>query len=610
MALLCKLRISIVLLVANTILALPLSRQSTLHQDVGAGIISDLQNMRNSHAVYDLLNDTSLVRQKSFLGFSPVREMETAPELAGLMTEFPTGTEKIENIDLEESTSTHQQGEGGLQNSEMAIDEVESKPTPSSSETSGKELKPFLTRIGNESFYGGLVTYSHARHPARVCRVMNACVRPDGTLVLPEWLKRHDVTLNFHCGHRKLEFSLPDTSPPPSLKPYDLVGLEWPRPSMPDFIRDFMPNAIVFDLVYGDRQVKKSCHSRTGTGCDAFPALAQGFRPSVLLHPRLKVLDEKMSWVRQFIKLMKPPDTGKHAKIEYSKGPEDADSQLQCYRSALFTRGPYNKNVIAKDHLRDIHFLHLNGIGKKAQKVLSKSTRKGRVRKICNLNVTISNRKLVDGARNRLIGRYIVNIPQLRQAIVKQAKRVPRLRIKVATMTLEGRTLWWQINAMQKTDIWIAGQGSLLTNMLFLRENSTVMEIQPFTYYPTGYEMMAKHLAHVNYDRYIADPDLEGFKACILQMYPKTHSSHKEALEMLDKFSKAGDKYAQSDSTHSLVLHNFKSSSLHHVKMCAQMQRLDTNAKNLAVAVVRHARLRCGFPKPRMKTRSKSRSKK
>lgn len=604
-----KLRISLVVLLANTILALPLSGQSRLRQDVDADIISDVQSLRNSHAIDDLLNDTSLALKTS-LGFSPVREMETGPELTGLMAKVNTDIEeRIENIDLEETISTHQEGKRKSQTSDMAIDNGESQLTATSSDKNGKGLNPFFTRIGNESFYGGLVTYSHARHPARVCRVMNACVRPDGTLVLPEWLKRHDGTLNFHCGHGKLEFSLPDTSPPPSLKPYDLVGLEWPRPSMPDFIRDFMPNVIIFDLVYGDRQVRKSCHSRTGTGCDTFPALGQDFCPTVLLHPRLKVLDEKVSWVRQFIKLMKPPDSGKHAKIEYSKNLEDANSELQCYRSALFTRGPYNKNFIAKDHLRDIHFLHQNGIGKKAQKVLSKSTRKGRVRQICNLNVTISNRKLVDGARNRLIGRYIVNIPQLRKAIVKQAKRVPGLRIAVATMTLEGKTLRWQINAMQKTDIWIAGQGSLLTNMLFLRENSTVMEIQPFTYYPAGYEKMAKHLANVNYDRYIAHPDVEGFKACMLQLYPKKHASHQEALELLEKFSKAAEKYTQSDSTHSLVLHNFKTSSLHHVKTCAQMQRLDTDAKNVAVAIVRHARLRCGFPKPSMKTKSKSRSK-
>lgn len=597
-------RVSTALLLLNAVLGLPLPRQSFLHQHVGSNLISDLQ----SSPADELWNDTSLPSPQQFTDFVPIRELDPGPELTGLMMKGADLTEKIdkvENIDLEENESTHQEKDLDPEKNAAASDE-DTKPSMTTSNTSGKGSNPFQIRIENSSYYGGLITYSHELHPARICRLMNACVRPDGTLVLPKWMKRYDGTINFHCGHPQLEFSLEDTSPPPSLKRYDLVGLHRPRPSMPDFIRDFMPSAIVFDLVYGDHHVTKSCHSRKGKNCDIFPVLTQDFRPSVYLHPRLQEMDMKMSWVRQFIRLMKPSDSGKHAKVTYLEGPGGDAGTMQCYRSALFTRGPYNKNFIAKDHLRDIHFLQQNGIGKRARNVLRMSSRRGKEQKICNLNVTISNRKLVDGARNRLVGRYIVNIPQLRKAIVNQAKRISGLRIKIATMTLEGRSLWWQINAMQKTDIWIAGHGSLLTNMVFLRENSTVMEIQPFTYYPQGYEKMAKHLAYVNYDRYIAHPDLEGFKACMLQLYPKKHASHQKALELLDKYSKAAEKYAQSDSTHSMVLTNFKDTSLHHVKTCAQMQRLDTNAKNLAVTIVRHARLRCGFPKPSYKTKSRA----
>lgn len=465
-----------------------------------------------------------------------------------------------------------------------------------------KGHEPFSVQIEDDRFYGGLVTYSHSRHPARICRLMNACVRNDGTLVLPRWLKQHDNTLSFHCGHSKLEFSLPDTKPPPPLQPYDRIGLTCPRPSMPHFLRDFMPNAVIFDLVYSDRRVSKSCHSRKGRECNPFPRLVQDFRPSILLHPRLKVLHEKKSWVRQFIKMMKPPKSGRQARVQYQVTSTSKTEDKQCYRSVLFTRGPYNKNIILRDHLREIYFLQSNNISKHERPVMHTYNSNRKKKERCYLNITVSNRQLPDVSRNRLIGRYITNIPDLRKAISRQAKRIPGLEINIATMTLEGKTLQWQINAMQKTDIWVAGLGPLLTNMIFLRENSTVVELQPFSNYPREYEDMARHLAHVNYERYIAHPDVEAFNACIHQLYPKGHAAHHKAMDILAKYTMAARKYAQADSTHSYVINYVNDTALRNVKMCAQMQRLDTNAKNLAIAVVRHARLRCGLPKPQLQS--------
>lgn len=457
---------------------------------------------------------------------------------------------------------------------------------------------PFSVNIEGEKFYGGLITYSHELHPARVCRVLNACLKPDYTLVLPQWMRRHDELLNFHCGQTKLEFTLPDTQPPPSLERLDLVGTSVPRPSMPDFVRDFMPNAVIFDLIYGDHQVSKTCHSRRGQDCTSFPGLVEGLRPTVLLPTRLKSVNRKESWVHQYIKLMKPPRAGRQPKIVYEDVFRETNDEMTCYRSVLFTRGPFNGNAIMPDHLRNIHFLQRNGIEKASRKVHNAMAFSATKEGPCSINVTITNRRLVDGAHNRLIGRYITNIPSVRDAIVKQANRIPGLYIRVSTMALEGKSLRWQINGMKKTDIWVAGHGSLLTNMLFLRENSSVIEIQPFAYYPQTYKRMASGVAHVNYERYIAHPDVEAFRTCMRQMYPDEHSMKDEAEKLLRLYELAASKYFRADSTHSLVLHSWKNTDLVHVKTCAGMQRFSTNARNLAILIVRHARLRCGLPKP------------
>ncbi|PXF46133.1 hypothetical protein BWQ96_04139 [Gracilariopsis chorda] len=485
-------------------------------------------------------------------------------------------------------------------NNETSISDTRTSDAPqNNSRVEDKAVKPFQMRIEDQIFYGGLITYSHMLHPARICRVMNACIRNDDTLVLPRWMQRHDNLLSFHCGHRKLSFSLEDNSPPPSLKNLDLVGLTSPRPSMPDFVRDFAPNTVVFDLIYGDHELKQSCHSRKGTSCDSFPSLNQSLNTAIFLPSRLEAINEKRSWVREFVKLMKPPNAGKQSRILYKNidVTESKELGMQCFRSAFFTRGPYNKFHVMNDHMRELNFLKSHGIQKEARILRQDKSNDIVEEASCDLNITISNRKADDGD-SKLIGRYITNIPTLRAEILKQAERIPGLNIKLDTITLEGKSLWWQINAMQKTDVWIAGHGPLLTNMLFLRQNSSVIELQPFAYYPQTYENLAEHLAHVRYERYIANPDVEAFETCIRQLYTSDHPSYKDAQTIFERFRRASMKFFQSDSTHSLVLHTLAEEGLDYVKACARMQRLTTDAHVFAVAIVRHARVRCGLPKP------------
>lgn len=465
----------------------------------------------------------------------------------------------------------------------------------------GKSKAPFYSNVNDVRHYGGLITYSHNLHPAKICRILNACIAPDGILHLPAWMQRHDNLISFHCGLSAVDFSLPDTFPPPPLYPVDLVGISAPHPSMPRFIRDFFPTAVSFDLIYGDHQISKACYSRKGSNCDeGFPALLDSLRAAVVLPHRLRDFDEKKSWAREFVKLMKPPSSpGRQPTIIYDDSLHHPDADMTCFKSAFFTRGPFNSHVVMPDHLRNIHFLVAQNVNKTAREFQLPETVEGFPdRRSCRLNVTLTNRRLIEGAHNRLVGRYVVNIPELNDAILKQAQRIPGLILSVDILTLEGHSLRWQINAMQKTDIWVAGHGPLLTNMLFLRENSSVIEMQPFSYYPQTFEDMAAKLANVKYDRYIAHPDLEAFDACVRQMYPPSHPSFLRAMHILDRFTSAAVKYKESDSTHSVVLHQLSDPDLHGVKMCAQMQRLDTDASHFAIAIVRRARLMCGLPRP------------
>lgn len=534
---------------------------------------------------------------------------------------------------------------------------VKNNVNSNNNNNSESRAKPFSTQIGNVSFYGGLVTYTHALHPARICRILNGCVKGDGTLLLPEWLQRHDDIISFHCGHSRVEFSLNDTSffpsssspsaSPMSLLHDDLISLPpAPQPSMAQFVQDFMPSAVIFDLIYGTHErVSRTCHSRRGESCEGFPGLDM-LKAAVVLPDRLKSIDLKKSWPKQFVNLMKPPGTGRQPKVMYQSAlfrtgddEDDEDDEtgvrknglrrdVQCFRSVMFTRGPFNKNVILNDHLQNIHFLTLHGIDRRPRQIWTggdvtdptATTQDGTVdnsndaafakyqiqnneafsNRQCSLNITIANRDPTSD-RQRLVGRYIPNVNALRAAIMQQAGRIPRLQVHVQALTLEGKTLRWQMNAMQKTDILVGGHGPLLSNMIFLRDNtSSVIEIQPFSYYPNTYERMAQYVAHISHERYIAHPDYPAFHACISQLFPPAHPFRVQALSILRKFALAVDKYRQSDSTHTYVLHTLDHGdpNLQRVIVCAKMQRLDSHADKLAIAIVRTARLTCGLPLP------------
>lgn len=458
-------------------------------------------------------------------------------------------------------------------------------------EEESPDSPPYAVQVGSTKFYGGLVTFGHELHPARICRVLNACVRNDGTVVLPAWTRRYDEMLSFHCGIHKLEFSLEDTEAPPTLRNQDLFGSEPAPVAVHKFITDFAPQLVALDMLSGERSLSKTCHSRIGRSCDSFPLLNAKIRPAVFVHPEIQKQARKTSWIQQFMSLI-PTDNYAHKirRIPQEYRADENSESVQCFRSIVLTRSPRTKFAINPETLRALKIFEKNGVNK-----IPKTARERVKGKGCNVNVMFVNRKKMPRHSTELgVEGYITNIGHLRKEIKKRVQKFKGLAVKINAVTLDGKRLKFQIDAMQKADILVAGSGPALANMIFLRSNSTVMELMPFGYYPKTYENMARYVADVKYDSYIAHPDQKTFLYCLSRVAPRGSGNFTAAERVITRYKRAASKYRRSDSTHSYTLHNL-APELNFVSPCATVQRLNTTAEHFATAIVRNARLQCGI---------------
>lgn len=447
---------------------------------------------------------------------------------------------------------------------------------------------PFFVKVGTMRFYGGLLTYGHELHPARICRVLNACIRNDGTVVLPAWMRRYDETLSFDCGIRRLEFSLTDTNAPPLLHNLDLFGSEIPPKSLHGFVSEFAPQLVALDMLSSDRDVSQGCHSRLGKGCRVFRR-SELLRPAVVLHTDVDRQPSRTSWIKQFIRLI-PSDRFKHRvrllsqRDLFSMKSED---EVQCFRSAVLTRSPRTKFSINPEMLRELRLFRANSIIKIPRQVRSAGSTP-----TCEISVMFVNSKKPEGYKQ--VAGFIPNIWRLQHEIKQRAAKFHDLglRVRVAAVTLDGKRLRYQIDAMQKSDIVVAGTSPYLADMMFMRDNSTVIEVMPFGYYPKDFEKLARFTANVRYDSYIAHPDVKSFKNCMQRVAPRWSANFSKAQHVMKRFKKVAAKYLISDNTHSYTLHNLRP-ELDFVKPCARVQRLNSNATMFATVIVHHARLQC-----------------
>lgn len=129
----------------------------------------------------------------------------------------------------------------------------------------------------------------------------------------------------------------------------------------------------------------------------------------------------------------------------------------------------------------------------------------------CTLRLTLLNRM---PGYPRHIPRAATLLAALRNA------STPTLRLVVSSTTFEGTPLAYQVDVMQRTDVLVAAHGAGITNALFLRSASSLVEVSPFGYAAGIFPWLARSVAALRYERVIAAPDPAVFAACLRVRHP------------------------------------------------------------------------------------------
>lgn len=448
--------------------------------------------------------------------------------------------------------------------------------------------------ISGKRYFGGMETIFHRYLNSQICRIYNPCLRYDGTLVLPSWMQRNDVTISRYCGVKKVEFTLDDSLPPSTepLEEIDLFGIETHRQHAPNFLLDFIPGIIALDTVFGHYAIDRHCYTRMGANCGLLRSKG-AIKPALFLDRRAKIVTIKGSWVRQLIHLA-VPRSAHDAIIKYWTNVfyEREETGLKCFRSAYVSKPWSPTDNVQLALFQKLQMFSASRIRKSPREFSSAVLSTGE-RQQCALGVTIINRKPVARHFDRVIGRYIPNIPSIREETLRLATEFSYLNITFLAVRLEERPIEWQIHVMKKTDILVGGHGSGLANMIFMRAFSSLLEIQPFNYYPTTYETIAGQLASLSYDSMVAQPDPDAFYACLDHYYKSGSPDYDEAMKIGKRFKKSASEYKKSSrNTHSLTIQNLDA-KFAHIGTCAKMQQLKVDPTEVARAIVALARAAC-----------------
>lgn len=293
-----------------------------------------------------------------------------------------------------------------------------------------------------------------------------------------------------------------------------------------------------------------------------------------------------------------------HQSLDARGGPE----KVACFRSATVgtvRKGRGHRAKVISDALLDQLVLYsANKLVKSPRSPLLRSPVVGGSRPTCKLRLTVLNR--VAPAQEQLakakdpfaFGRHIPRVRDVKEAILAKALTDDRvdLTLDIRVRFFEGMTLNEQVAVMQATDVLVGAHGAGLSNALFMRTNSSLVELAPFAYYATVFEELALTQASLRYSRFVAKPDDSQFVACMTHHHPASlgPAAVASSEEMVRRFKKAANSFRDTlgGNTHALQLH-LDSKADFWARVCARSQTLRVDEKELAKVVVEAAVTQC-----------------
>lgn len=459
-----------------------------------------------------------------------------------------------------------------------------------------------------------------------VCRVHNACIRNDGTLLVHPGLKRYAARLR-QCNVRNLDYFHNPSSQydrTESTVSIDLLGASPARYHIPHFLTDVLPALFSSELIWPSSTHESSrseCHMPEGKECPENKKKDKLEKAGLFVEDR--VMKMKVSaWVPQFSAMMdgspmlfsqesmirmknvndeKAHDDKNNDDEDDKKNKKDSDrkikgaraNDLTCFKSVV----SYPKNMY---YLRSPEwFSDGNGIFprhglSRSSLIRSPSTLQKESSKTCSVNVVFMNRIGWEKRHGFYVGRDLVNIDEIQKQLLRDAPQSqnPTIIPDISVSYFENMTFAQQVSLMQKADVLVGVHGAGLANIIFARRDTPLLEVFPFTYYAGPFNGVSSSLG-IKYSSMIAEPDTRTFLECVDVRAKKTDDMEmsKRAKEL---WVEALRKRKMDGELRFLRTHSMTDPSGSNMKMCARCQRLKVDAVEMTRRVIAMAQEVCG----------------
>lgn len=547
-------------------------------------------------------------------GEEPMSKKEPMKAVHGV----PETTQKTEEKSDKSGNVSHPEGfEALLARQTLVRGSVHLKTNNPWRELSGSRGQ-YSSSSKRNALFPSVEMWSHHDVPASIdfkfpfCRLYGACRSKSGRILLPKNLLSQKTKLarcgilsegNFVLGDREAEaaYMFVREADGAQIADMDLVERHAPRRGAAHFLADSLKILFFMDALHGagarnDSLLQKLCLDSNGDH-DGSCIVEQESE----IHPVMFIRKESFVddvWVPHYMKMLASGGAmGGHAPLrflnQYSLYPPSKDGEPEaaaCFRS--ITTSAYMYGQVPGSALTAKNpFFSGNRISRlpvQPRKYRDSEPQRSTIKLFsCQLRVKLSD---------HLTGDSAVNLHEMAKILNEKtgkASKDSNISLMLVLPAKETLPFSMQVKHMQETDILVAPHGSPLTDTIFMRPGTSVVEVHPFSYLSGMFQGISHQLGQ-SHSKLSAEPDVKIFEPCLSR-----YNSGPEAdaiPQLVSKMQTAAEQYKLTGKT---PLHLEESSLdfrlVHDIKQCARRQRMRLDPEKLAAEIWSQAKQMCNL---------------
>lgn len=441
-----------------------------------------------------------------------------------------------------------------------------------------------------------------------LCRISKPYVLSNGTILLPNWLSRHEKVLD-RCGLGHYGF-YSGSMGTEGLSTQNEIDADLVLTIHPDRFQEpthvpsvyltehILKSSYLFEVFGGNaRSVdgisEHYCYTTASESkCDESRPPPDALKPAIFVPNRIEQAPEGC-WCRKYVELLGD-----------AHGNGNGVQHLNTSSLLLKSHKGQNENLIGT-RFRSIMmtpgmFRHLPDNGLKMSRFFSMKTGihkefASKTSEKCSITIGIATGK--DGSPHGIEGG-----PDLKDKIEELGKyALPEVSLEVMSVDV-GPDVSFEdhVKQMQILDMYIAGSGDDMSSIGFLHSKASSFELMPFASKPVVHKNLARILG-LQYMSFSSKPQDGDFKRCIdgeifnlrkRGQIPLSEKPHWYA-PLMQAWNNAVKDYALSGSSEFDIIGTEKPVNNYHSRACALKQRIEVETDEIARKLIQAVKEKC-----------------